>query len=155
MAVGVTTMSGGVTASTVALVMMSSWACDFTAAQAGTASDPSASHPPTTQCCTAAQGEISCIPQGGYTAAPVGTGSRKTTRSRPTCWWGGLGADYVEVKRDGYNDVVRVRGGGSDIVLCYFPDPGDVLFVDRTDRLGPSCKKALVLYTGRPRYPYP
>jgi hypothetical protein len=68
---------------------------------------------------------------------------------------GGPGKDYVEIWRDGHDDVVRIRGGGRDIVVCYSPDPGDVLFVDRSDDVDSECKKkAIVLYTERPRYPY-
>ena len=58
--------------------------------------------------------------------------------------------------RDHRRDVVRVRGGGIDRVHCRRQaDPGDALFVDRTDRLTPGCEDARVLYTERPRYPYP
>jgi hypothetical protein len=92
---------------------------------------------------------------GRLYGGPGGDWLKEDDAKSPDMLVGGPGEDYVEVKRDGHNDVVRVRGGGSDIVLCYFPDPGDVLFVDRTDRLGPGCKDATVLNTGRPRYPYP
>lgn len=69
---------------------------------------------------------------------------------------GGPGRDIVRLARDRRRDVVQVRGGGVDYVNCReHPDPGDALFVDRTDRLSPSCKDATVLYTERPRYPYP
>jgi Ca2+-binding RTX toxin-like protein len=71
---------------------------------------------------------------------------------------GGPGRDRVSLDDDGRRDVVRVRGGGVDRVDCprrpSFP-ARNVLFVDASDRLSPSCKKALVLYTERPRYPYP
>jgi hypothetical protein len=70
--------------------------------------------------------------------------------------FGGAGQDVLYLEDDHRGDVVRVRGGGVDHVHCpAHPDPDDALFVDRTDRLSPSCKKATVLYTGRPRYPYP
>jgi hypothetical protein len=69
---------------------------------------------------------------------------------------GGPGRDTVELVRDRRSDVVRVRGGDVDRVRCpTHPDPGDALFVDRSDRLSPSCENARVLFTGRPRYPYP
>ncbi len=71
---------------------------------------------------------------------------------------GGPGRDTVRLQRDRTNDVVRVRGGGVDRIKCERflpPDPGDVLFVDRSDRVSPGCKTATVLYTERPRYPYP
>ena len=68
---------------------------------------------------------------------------------------GGPGEDVLYLESDNRSDVVRVRGGGVDHVHCPArPDPGDVLFVDRSDRLSPSCKKATVLFTERPRYPY-
>ena len=71
---------------------------------------------------------------------------------------GGPGRDLVGLEPDGRRDVVRVRGGGKDTVDCSsfpLPDPEDVLFVDRSDRLSPGCEDATVLYTGRPRYDYP
>jgi hypothetical protein len=69
---------------------------------------------------------------------------------------GGPGRDYVSLARDRLSDVVRVRGGGEDVVHCpRHSDPRDALFVDRSDQLDPSCAKATVLYTERPRYPYP
>jgi hypothetical protein len=69
---------------------------------------------------------------------------------------GGPGQDTVYLGRDHRRDVVRVRGGGVDRVACLSdPDPGDALFVDRTDILTPACKHATVLYTEPPRYPYP
>ena len=68
---------------------------------------------------------------------------------------GGPGRDIVTLKRDNRADVVRTRGGGTDRVNCAASGGNDVLFVDRSDRLSPSCKDATVLYTGRPRYPYP
>jgi hypothetical protein len=62
----------------------------------------------------------------------------------------------VHIYADEVRDVVRVRGGGVDRVDCgRHADPGDALFVDRSDRLSPSCKSARVLLTERPRYPYP
>jgi hypothetical protein len=71
---------------------------------------------------------------------------------------GGPGRDRVRLEDDGRQDVVRVRGDGVDRVDCP-RRPGlparDVLFVDPSDRLSPSCKHAIVLYTERPRYPYP
>jgi hypothetical protein len=69
---------------------------------------------------------------------------------------GGPGRDTVWLAHDGRSDVVRIRGGEVDRVDCpSHPDTGDALFVDRSDRLSPSCKNAIVLYTERPRYPYP
>ena len=69
---------------------------------------------------------------------------------------GGPGQDVLYLDDDGLGDVVRVRGGGVDHVYCApNPDTGDALFVDRSDRLSPSCKDTTVLYTERPRYPYP
>ncbi len=69
---------------------------------------------------------------------------------------GGPGQDVLYLEADDRSDVVRVRGGGVDHVHCDpHPDPGDALFVDRSDRVSPSCKDATVLYTERPRYPYP
>jgi hypothetical protein len=69
---------------------------------------------------------------------------------------GGRGRDRIELGTDRRKDVIRLHGLGSDRVICDRPaDPSDVLFVDRSDRLDPSCKDATVLYTERPRYPYP
>ena len=71
---------------------------------------------------------------------------------------GGPGRDLVGLEPDGRRDVLRVRGGGKDTVDCSsfpLPDPEDVLFVDRSDRLSPGCEDATVLYTARPRYHYP
>ena len=69
---------------------------------------------------------------------------------------GRAGRDIVRLARDRRSDVVRVRGGGVDYVHCReHPDPGDALFVDRTDRLSAGCEDATVLYTERPRYPNP
>ena len=68
---------------------------------------------------------------------------------------GGPGRDVVTLGDDGRRDVVRVRGGGVDRVVCGVHPADEVLFGDRSDRLSPSCKKAMVLYTERPRYPYP
>ena len=69
---------------------------------------------------------------------------------------GGPGQDVLYLEADNRGDVVRVRGGGVDHVHCpAHPDPEDALFVDRTDRLSPTCKDATVLYTERPRYPNP
>lgn len=68
---------------------------------------------------------------------------------------GGPGRDRVRLSRDLHSDVVRVRGGGVDRVHCpAHPDRDDALFVDRSDRLDPSCNSAIVLFTERPRYPY-
>lgn len=67
---------------------------------------------------------------------------------------GGPGNDVIHLYADDRRDVVRVRGGGVDRVDCgRHADPGDALFVDRSDRLSPSCQNARVLFTGRPRYP--
>jgi RTX calcium-binding nonapeptide repeat (4 copies) len=68
---------------------------------------------------------------------------------------GGPGHDRVRLYGDGRADVVRLRGGGTDRVVCGDPPARDVLFVDHTDRVSPSCKTTRVLLTGRPRYPYP
>jgi hypothetical protein len=69
---------------------------------------------------------------------------------------GGRGSDVVRLAADGRRDVVRVRGGGVDLVNCgRRAEPEDALFVDPSDRLSSSCKNATVLFTGRPRYPYP
>jgi RTX calcium-binding nonapeptide repeat (4 copies) len=72
---------------------------------------------------------------------------------------GGPGNDVIHLPAEPYairRDVVRVRGGGVDRVDCgKRGSSADTLFVDRTDRLSPSCKDATVLYTERPRYPYP
>lgn len=71
---------------------------------------------------------------------------------------GGPGRDVINLHYDPdfRRDVVRVRGGGVDRVYCRpNADPGDTLFVDRSDHLSPSCESATVLFTGRPRYPYP
>jgi hypothetical protein len=67
---------------------------------------------------------------------------------------GGPGRDVVFPVIDRFSDVVRVRGGGADHVICA-PGGKDVLFVDRSDRLDPDCHSARVLLTERPRYPYP
>ena len=71
---------------------------------------------------------------------------------------GGPGRDRVSLDDDGRRDVVRVRGGGVDRVDCprrpSLP-ARNVLFVDASDRLRPELQEALVLYTERPRYPYP
>ena len=66
---------------------------------------------------------------------------------------GGPGRDTVGLSGDGRRDVVRVRGGGSDRVGCA-SSALDVVFADRSDRLE-DCEDATVLYTERPRYPYP
>ena len=68
---------------------------------------------------------------------------------------GGPGRDIVKLFDDQRTDVVRLRNGGADHVICLTSATDDVLFVDRIDRLGPGCKSATVLYTERPRYPYP
>ena len=69
---------------------------------------------------------------------------------------GGPGRDTVWLTKDRHKDVVRVRGGGVDRVRCAAePDRGDVLFVDLFDRVESKCRTATVLYTERPRYPYP
>jgi hypothetical protein len=67
---------------------------------------------------------------------------------------GGPGRDVVRLYGDGRRDVVRLRGGGADRVVCGELPAGDVLFVDRSDRLDPDCSSARVLLTERPRYPY-
>jgi hypothetical protein len=69
---------------------------------------------------------------------------------------GGPGRDVVRLSDDGRSDVVRVRGGGVDRVRCApRANRKDALFVDRSDLLSPSCRDATVLFTERPRYPYP
>jgi hypothetical protein len=68
---------------------------------------------------------------------------------------GGPGNDEIHLYADDRRDVVRVRGGGVDRVDCgRYADPGDALFVDRSDRVSPSCRNAMVLFSGRPRYPF-
>ena len=69
---------------------------------------------------------------------------------------GGPGRDVVSLQGDDRSDVVRIRGGGIDRVLCVRPfDRDDTLFVDRADFVSPTCKNTRILLTGRPRYPYP
>jgi Ca2+-binding RTX toxin-like protein len=66
---------------------------------------------------------------------------------------GGLGRDVVLLASDGRRDVVRLRGGGTDRVACGDQPAGDLLFVDRADRVHSDCARAHVLLTERPRYP--
>jgi hypothetical protein len=69
---------------------------------------------------------------------------------------GGRGDDRIQLDTDHRRDVIDLHGLGTDRVICDKPaDRVDVLFIDRTDRLDPDCKNATVLYTARPRYPYP
>jgi hypothetical protein len=68
---------------------------------------------------------------------------------------GGPGRDIIKLIDDQRTDVVRLRNGGVDHVVCSTSATDDVLFVDRTDRLSPSCENATALFTERPRYPYP
>jgi hypothetical protein len=65
---------------------------------------------------------------------------------------GGPGRDRVEmVGDDSRLDVVRVRGGGRDTVYCDDPpDSYDLLYVDRSDRVARTCRRARILLTGRP-----
>ena len=65
---------------------------------------------------------------------------------------GGPGRDVVETTPDGQSDVIRVRGGGRDRVLCDAPvDREDVLLIDESDRVGHACQPARVLLSGRPQ----
>ena len=64
---------------------------------------------------------------------------------------GGPGRDIVKLIDDQRTDVVRLRNGGADHVICSTSATDDVLFVGRTDRLSPSCENATVLFTERPR----
>ena len=65
---------------------------------------------------------------------------------------GGPGRDHVEIGDDSTRDVVRLRGGDRDSLYCDGPpDPEDLFYVDRSDRVSPSCRNAGVILTGRPR----
>ena len=65
---------------------------------------------------------------------------------------GGPGRDHVEIGDDSTRDVVRLRGGDRDRLSCDGPpDPEDLLYVDRADRVSPSCRNAGVILTGCPR----
>jgi len=72
---------------------------------------------------------------------------------------GGPGRDVVQLSGDEHGrDIVRLRGGGADLLRCVenSPDidftfgPQDMLYVDRSDRLVGDCGGARVLLTGRP-----
>jgi hypothetical protein len=64
---------------------------------------------------------------------------------------GGPGWDRVWLARDKHRDVVLFHGGGNDGIRCRpNPDPQDVLLIDRSDRVGPNCKNARVLYAEQP-----
>ena len=66
---------------------------------------------------------------------------------------GGRGRDVVLLGSDGLPDVVRLRGGGADRVDCGDLTAGDLLYVDRSDRIDPDCAGTRILLTERPRYP--
>jgi hypothetical protein len=68
---------------------------------------------------------------------------------------GGPGRDAAVMfhENDNVRDVVRVRGGGQDVVQCAGRlDRQDVIFADRSDEIEPGCRSARILVTGRPRY---
>lgn len=102
-------------------------------------------------------GNDDLLSPGWLYAGPGSDSLQELDRPRTTDMLvGGPGQDVLYLESDNRGDVVRVRGGGVDHVDCDpDPDPGDALFVDRSDRLSPSCKDATVLYTERPRFPYP
>jgi hypothetical protein len=65
---------------------------------------------------------------------------------------GGPGHDRINMwGHDNSRDVVRLRGGSRDVLDCFERlDPQDVLYVDRTDRVRPTCRNARVVLTGPP-----
>jgi hypothetical protein len=70
---------------------------------------------------------------------------------------GGPGRDMVVLTEDGKPDLVRLRGGGSDVLRCRDPDfaglPGerhDIVFADGADRIDPFCEGTQILFDGRP-----
>jgi len=70
---------------------------------------------------------------------------------------GGPGHEVVELVLDGRPDVVRLRGGGADVLRCSDEEgthvegePHDRVFADSTDRIDPDCKGTQVLLEGRP-----
>ena len=74
------------------------------------------------------------------------------SHSGPDMLVGGPGSDHVELTGPG-RTVVRVRGGGTDFVSCPLrrPRPTVRIFVDRSDRIGPRCSRARMLFKERPR----
>jgi hypothetical protein len=69
---------------------------------------------------------------------------------------GGPGRDTIAMFQGGDRDIVRVRGGGADRVVCEDGiDRTDVLLVGRADRVGRRCQAGQVLLTGRPRQLWP
>ena len=67
-------------------------------------------------------------------------------------WVGGPGEDLAWIVGDGQPDVVRLRGGGEDRLDCNSfppPDPEDVFYVDRSDRIHPDCRKSRIVLDGR------
>jgi hypothetical protein len=71
---------------------------------------------------------------------------------------GGPGHDVVELIMDGRPDLVRLRGGGADLLRCrdvdgFLPagERKDIVFADAADRIEPDCKGTRVLLKGKPR----
>ena len=111
---------------------------------------------------TEAAGATPSVGHGCTVALAMTTCSASTARNRhelgsgeSDLLVGGPGRDIIKLIDDQRTDVVRLRNGGADHVICSTSATDDVLFVDRTDRLSPSCENATVLFTERPRYPYP
>lgn len=67
---------------------------------------------------------------------------------------GGPGQDtaFLYGGDPGGGDLVRLRGGGADMLRCLTKDSRDVAFVDRSDHVRHNCKGMQILRSGRPRY---
>jgi hypothetical protein len=97
---------------------------------------------------------VDAWPASGWVYGGAGSDLLRDSR-RPDMLVGGPGRDDIVLlyANDSSRDIVRVRGGGSDLVDCNDrPDARDVFFVDAADRIGSMCRSARILLTGRPRY---
>jgi hypothetical protein len=85
-----------------------------------------------------------------------GADSIEDTSTSADMFVGGPGRDTIEMFRDGESDIVRVRGGGADRVVCDDGvDRSDVVLVGRADRVDRRCQTGQVMLTGRPRQLWP
>ena len=75
-------------------------------------------------------------------------------RAKATCWSAALAAIFklIDFQR---TDVVRLRNGGADHVICSTSATDDVLFVDRTDRLSPELRERHGAVHGTATLPVP